>query len=159
MKKLLIATVTLLLTIGLSIKSESQNLSESQKEQIKKEVDAVFQKMIGYAEDMDYDKLTEGVDDNNKVGFITNGKYYTDYATLLQDVKAIIRGVDHQDITIKTKKLTVLSDNNVLLTASGEASAKIDDGRVITALFNWSFVYQKINNSWKVIYSHQSQAK
>lgn len=159
MNKLIIISISFLLSFGVINQLEGQSLSKSQTELIKKQVDSVFQEMLAYAEKLDFDKLTLGVNDKHKVGFISNGKYYADYSTLVNDVKLTAKGISYQDISIKDKKITVLSEKVVILTASGLSSAKINDGREIVADFHWSFVYEKTNNNWKVIYSHQSLAK
>lgn len=159
MKKLIIISITFLLSFGFISQSKGQILSKKQTELIKNQVDSIFQEMLGLAEKLDFDKLSLGVNDTYGAGFITNGKYYTDYSTLIDDVKANARGISHQDISIKEKKITVLSDKIALMTASGVATAYITDGREIAANFHWSFVYEKIDNNWKVIYSHQSTTR
>lgn len=57
------------------------------------------------------------------------------------------------------KKLTILSDKNVLLTASGNYSTTLDDGRILNGKFAWTIVYSKINDTWKVIHSHMSKPR
>lgn len=119
----------------------------------------MFQKMLVLAEKLEFNKLSSGVNDTREAGFITNEKYYARYSSLIEDVKTNAQGISKQDISIKEKKITVLSDKIVLMTASGVAKAKLDDGREIAADFHWSFVYEKIDNDWKVIYSHQSTTR
>ena len=159
MKKLKLVSIFLFLLLGFVAQSKGQNVFKVQKEFIKNEVDSVFQKMLIFAEEINFNGLSSGVDDKHEAGFITNGKYYADYPSLISDFKSNAQGISHQDISIKDKKITVLSPKNVLMTASGVAKATLKDGRVITANFHWSFVYELIDNNWKVIYSHQSLAK
>jgi hypothetical protein len=156
MNKLIMIFLSFLLTVGSVAKSDGQTLSKKQTEQIKNQVDSVFQEMVVLAEKLDFDKLSPGVDDTHEAGFITNGKYYTRYSDLIDDVKSNAQGISHQDLIIKAKKITVLSDKIVLLTASGVAKARINDGREIAAGFQWSFIYEKLDKHWKVVYSHQS---
>lgn len=61
-----------------------------------------------------------------------------------------------QSIAIQKEKVTVLSDTIVLLTAYGEAKIDVSNGSSFSANFYWSFVYEKTDNNWKVIQSHQS---
>ncbi|MBK7131625.1 MAG: nuclear transport factor 2 family protein [Bacteroidales bacterium] len=61
-------------------------------------------------------------------------------------------------MTFQSKKITVLSERIVLVTASGNANVELNTGQTFNVTFFWSFVYEKINNDWKVIQSHQSQA-
>lgn len=158
MKKTSTLIITLFLSFMCLLQAKSQSLTEQQKELIKNEVNEVFTEMLVFAEKLDYDKLSFGVDDKHEAGFITNKKYYSRYASLIDDMKLGARGVSGQEISIKQKKLTVLSDKIVLLTASGLSKAKLDDGRDFTVDFHWSFIFEKIDNKWKVIYSHQSSA-
>lgn len=156
MNKLIFLSLFFLLSCGFISKSKGQTISKGQADLIANQVDSLFQSMVVLAEKLDFNKLSSGVEDTHKAGFITNGKYFDDYNTLIAEVKLNARGISHQDISIKEKKITVLSDKIVLLTASGVSSAKINDGRVIMANFHWSFIYEKIGNDWKVIWSHQS---
>lgn len=158
MRKLIIFSISFFLSFGFITKSKSQNLSKTQTELIQLEVDTIFQKMVVLAEKLNFDKLSSGVNDSHKAGFISNGKYYTNYSSLIDNVKTTAQGISYQDISVKNKKITVLSDKIVILTASGVSKARIDDGREIAADFHWSFVYEKFDNNWKVVYSHQSLA-
>ena len=73
--------------------------------------------------------------------------------------KTGIQEMEYQKMNIDTKKITVLSGNNVLLTAHGNYSAKVVDSCILTGKFAWTFVYSKINGGWKVIHSHMSNPK
>jgi hypothetical protein len=73
--------------------------------------------------------------------------------------KSGIQGLESQKMTVDTKKITVLSENIALLTAHGNYSTKIADGRIMTGVFAWTFVYSKIKGEWKVIHSHMSNPK
>lgn len=156
MKRLFIILISVLLSFGLSLPAGAQSLTEQKAGLIKNEVDAIFQEMLISAEKLDYDNLSSGVNDTRKAGFIVNGKYYSRYSLLIDDLKLSGQGIDKQDISIKEKNITVLSDKIVLMTVSGVSKATLPDSRIITASFNWSFVFEKVDNSWKVIHSHQS---
>lgn len=156
MKKLFIIPIFFLLPFGIFSQSIGQTLTKSQTEQMKNQVDSIFQKMVVFAEKLDFDKLSSGVDDSHSAGFIANGKYYADYSSLIIEVKLSAQGINRQDISVQKKKITVLSDNMMLLTASGESKAFLNDGREIAVNFQWSFIYEMVDNHWKVIYSHQS---
>jgi hypothetical protein len=156
MNKLLIISISLLLSVVFVMQSYGQTLSEKHTELIKNQVDSMFQKMLVFAEKLDFRELSSGVDDSHRAGFISNGKYYPDYSSLIDDVEFNARGIRQQEIAIKEKKITVLSDKIALMTASGTAEASLEDGRLLAADFHWSFIYEKIEDKWKVIYSHQS---
>ena len=136
-----------------------QNLSRKKSELITSQVDSVFQEMLVFAENLDLKKLSLGVDDRHGAGFISGGKYHSTFASLLERMESQVQDISRQQIVIGQKKITVLTDTIVLLTATGEATAIADDGRQIKANFDWSFIYQKYDKNWKVIYSHQSLAQ
>lgn len=118
MNKLTIISILFLLSFGFITQAKGQTLSNRQTEQIKNQVDSMFQKMVVLAEKLEFNELSSGVNDTREAGFITNGKYYARYSSLIED-----------------------------------------DGREIAADFHWSFVYEKVDNDWKVIYSHQSTTR
>ena len=156
MKKSIILSILCILTAFLIQPIKAQKLSPQQKESTIKEVEAAFEVMLGYAEKLDYNKLSSGVDDTRKAGFIINNKYYPEYASLITDLNVNKQGVSKQEITLKEKKTTVLSGKFVLMTVAGVSNAELIDGGTFSANFFWSFVYEKIDGSWKVIHSHQS---
>jgi hypothetical protein len=125
---------------------------------IERQVDSVFLSTVKAAENVDYDKISKGVDDRHNAGFIVNNSYYPKYSSMIEILKANLRSGTKQTITIRDKKITVLSDRIVLLTASGSSSVDLNNGQSFNVNFLWSFVYEKLSNDWKVIKSHQSQA-
>lgn len=159
MKKLILISAFTIIALGFIAPLEGQTLSEKQSEQIKNRVDSVFQKMVAFAEKLDFDAISSGVDDSHGAGFITNNRYYLRYDSLVNDTKSNAQGISKQEISITEKKTTVLSDKIVLMTVSGVAKAYINDGREISVNFHWSFVYEKIGNYWKAIHSHQSTVR
>ena len=146
-----------ILTFATSLPINSQTLSDEQITTIRKEVDSVFIRMIRYAENLDYDKFKNGVEDKYNAGFILNAKYYSTYSDLHSFVKLSAQGVNHQKLSAHTKKISVLTSDIVLLTTSGTSVVTLDDGREIGVNFFWTFVYEKIDNTWKVVQSHQSR--
>ncbi|HEY3388459.1 MAG TPA: nuclear transport factor 2 family protein, partial [Prolixibacteraceae bacterium] len=136
-----------------------QNLSAHQKTVIGEQVDSVFHENIKAAEHLDFDKLSQSVDDQYMAGFISNRTYYSRYDSLVNIVKASAQGIAKQTITVRKEKITVLSDRIVLLTAYGNTNVEIKDGNTFTAKFFWSFIYEKEGNDWKVIHSHQSSLR
>lgn len=158
MKKTLTILIICILTAGLNGQLKGQNLTNSQKSKIEKQVDSVFLDAVKAAENVDYDKISAGVDDKYNAGFIVNNSYYSKYDTMISILKGNLRSGTKQTITFQNKKITVLSERIVLVTASGNANVELNTGQTFNVTFFWSFVYEKINNDWKVIQSHQSQA-
>jgi len=156
MKKTITTFLVCILIAGIAAQIHGQEVSGKKKSIIEKQVDLIFHEMIQAAEDIDYDKLNQGVDDRYNAGFIVNGIYFTRYDSLHNLMKSRYQGVSRQHLAIQKQKITVLSDKIVLLTATGDAKVELSSGNILNVKFFWSFVYEKIDNTWKVIYSHQS---
>lgn len=139
--------------------SLGQNIPNQQKSRIEQQVDSVFHHMIMEAEHLEFDQLSQGVDDKYHAGFIVNGSYFAQYDSLIISLKARSQGISNQSITIRRQKITVLSDRIVLLSAYGDTKAEAKDGNAFSIRFFWSFVYEKTGNEWKVIQSHQSSIR
>jgi hypothetical protein len=147
------------LTFGLFGFSFSQDLSSELINKIKNEITLIFDKSIKAGEQLDVTGISENINDSFKSGFIDNGFYFESFEELIVGFKSGIQGLEYQKMNVDTKKITVLSENNVLLTAHGHYSAKVVDGRMLAGRFAWTFVYTKINGKWKVIHSHMSNPK
>ena len=156
MTKTLTFSLISLFLFGFIEQSNGQSISNQQKTIIEKQIDSVFYTQIKAAENLDYDKLAQGVDDKYKSGFIANDTYFIRFDSLINILKTRSQGPTDQKIAIQKKKITVLSNSIVLLTTFGEATFYTSSGNSITTKFYWSFVYEKINKNWKVIQSHQS---
>jgi len=156
MKKTLTISLFLFLLFGLIEKSKGQNIPTQQKSVIEKQVDSVFHSMVIAAEHLDYDQLNQGVDDQFQAGFISNNTYYARFDSLITVAKSKVQNITKQHITIQKEKITVLSDNIVLLTAIGETKVDLTSDNSVTAKFFWTFVFERTANIWKVVQSHQS---
>ncbi|MCX6236650.1 MAG: nuclear transport factor 2 family protein [Bacteroidia bacterium] len=139
--------------------STGQNISAQQKTRIEQQVDSLFHSNINAAEHLDYDQLSQSVDDKYKAGFISNGTYFAQYDSLFNIVKTGFQRVAKQTINVRKEKITVLSERIVLITANGDSNVELNDGNTFTAKFFWTFVYEKTGNVWKVIQSHQSSVR
>jgi hypothetical protein len=159
MKSILIFLAVTLFFFGLIETTCGQTLSNNQKLTIEKQVDSIFHVMVKAAESLDFNKLNSGVDDRFHAGFIANGVYYSEYDSLINYVKTRSAGILNQQLTLQKEKVTLLSENIVLLMACGDAKVETNSGNFFTSKFYWSFVYEKINNIWKVVQSHQSNVR
>ena len=152
MKKLAFLIIT---SLWICSNVNSQDLTSTKKTKIASEIDALFEKSIKAAETLDVSGLTESVSDVLLTGFISQGVYYKSFETLMDKFNSDIRGIESQKMNISNKKITVLSDSVALLTTSGNYSVELEDGRVLTGGFAWTFVYSKVDGKWKIIHSHQ----
>jgi hypothetical protein len=79
--------IHVLLLTGFINQSLGQTPSNTKTEQLEKQVDSAFSEMLNYAERLDLKALSTGVDDRYEAGFISNGKYYSTYASLEDQIK------------------------------------------------------------------------
>jgi len=147
------------LTFGVNGFSYSQDLTSELIDKIENEITLIFDKSIKAGEELDVIRISENINDSLKTGFIDNGFYFKSFEELMVGFKTGIQGLEYQKMNVDIKKITVLSENNALLTAHGDYSAKIVGGRILTGKFAWTFVYSKINGKWKLIHSHMSNPK
>ena len=134
----------------------SQVLTNSQKEKITSEISVFFEEHMKAGENLDGNGLSGRVSDTLKAGFIDNGIFLNSFDEVMRGFNEGMQGVKSLKYSISNKKITVLADNAALLTAFGNASLALEDGRIFTSGFAWTFVYSKVNDSWKVIHTHMS---
>jgi hypothetical protein len=156
MKNLSYAVLLGIIFLGCIPIVNGQTVSGYSNPGIEKEIDAVFMAAIQAAESFDATKLISCVDDRYQAGFISNGVYFTRFDSLANTLNARTPGSVKQHITIQKKKISVIADNIALVSASGVSQIEANGGNPFEVNFCWTFVYQKFNNEWKVIQSHQS---
>lgn len=153
--------VVVMIIASLAIYSSvySQELTHSQKEKITSEINALFEKNINAAKNLDAEELANCVDDTLKAGFIDNGFYLNSFDEVMAGYQEAIKGIKSEEFSISNKKILILADDVALLTASGNYLVALEDGRNLTGKFAWTFVYSKVNDNWKIIHSHMSNIR
>jgi hypothetical protein len=153
MKRVVLMIIT---SLGIYSSVYSQGLTNNQIEKITSNITILFEKNIKAAENLDSEGLSGNVSDTLKAGFITNGIFLNSFNEVMKGFEESKKGIKSQKFSIANKKITVLADNAALLTAYGNASVALEDGRTLTVGFAWTFVYSKVNDNWKIIHSHMS---
>jgi hypothetical protein len=156
MKRVVLMMIT---SLVICLSGYSQGLTKNQKEKIVSDITALFEKHVKAAENIDVKGLNDCVDDTLKAGFIDNGFFLKSFDELMKGFTEGIKGIRSQKFTISNKKITVLADNAALLTASGNYSMALEDGRTLTGRFAWTLVYSKVNENWKIIHTHFSNPR
>lgn len=137
----------------------SQSAVSRPKAEIRKEIDELFEKCIMAFEKLDVGFMENVINDKSQSGFIFNGKYYASSGMFLAAYRSEIKGIKAQQMKIQDKKITVLEDNSVLLTADGELTSTKQSGEINKGKFAWTIIYEKIDNEWKVIHANVSNQK
>jgi hypothetical protein len=127
--------------------------------EINEQIDKAFSECITASENLDVEKISKVVDDKLLVGFIDNGIFFETFNSRLDKFKTGITKIKKQKITVINKIITILSDESVLLTASGDYSLTTNSDNVINGKFAWTIVYLKINNEWKIVHTHMSNPR
>ena len=128
-------------------------------DEIESAINKMFEESIIAGEQLDLEKMKMQINDKYSAGFINSGKYYTSFDSLFADYKAATYGIKSQKLTIDNKKITILSGNSVLLTANGQFSATTDTDKIINGKFFWTIIYKEIDNGWKIIHTHMTNAR
>ena len=156
MKRVILVVIVFL---GICSSGYSQRLSNNQKEKIISEITVLFDKNVKFAENLDVNGLNSIVNDTLKAGFIDNGNFINSFDEVMKGFRESIRGCKSQKFDISNKKITVLSDNSALVSANGNYSLSLEDGRILTSGFAWTLVYSKVNDDWKIIHTHMSNRR
>ena len=123
---------------------------------VEEAVEAEFAVDIEAAEQMVVKDIIGGVDDRYKAGFIARDKFYGDFSKMMLDLLPESSRIRSQEINVQHKRIVALAVDAALVTASGDYVATTTSGETFGGDFNWTFVYVKIGEKWKVIHSHQS---
>jgi hypothetical protein len=92
------------LMTGIHICMFGNNLTENQHQTAQTQIDSTFSVMLKAAENLDYGKLAQGVDDKYNAGFIANEQYFDQIGTLIDFMRARSQGIVKQSFTIEEKK-------------------------------------------------------
>ena len=159
MKKLTAISVLCVLMFLVANTVNSQRLSVKQRIKIKNELETVFMEALKTGENLDIDKLIVSVDDKYKAGHLFNGVYYSSFDSLMIVFKSGIQNLERQEYSIGKKKITVLTKNLAIISATGNSTIYINSGGSFNAAFAWTFIYEKTSDGWKVIHSHRSNPR
>lgn len=154
MKTLSYLFAILIASFCISLNAYSQELTTEQKNKITSEITSLFEKSIKALENFDIRMLADNVDDSLKAGFIVNGQYLRSFEEVMADFKEKIKGCESQKMNVSNRKITVLGENAALITASGDYSMALEDGRTLTGRFAWTLVCSKVDGNWKIIHTH-----
>ena len=159
MKKLTVVSVLCIIMFLAVNTVHAQKISEKQRIKIENELEIVFDEALKTGENLDADKLIISVDDKYKAGHLVNGVYYSSFDSVMTVFKSGTKNLERQEYDIHKKKITVLTKNLAIISASGNATIYIYSGGSFNAAFVWTFVYEKIGDEWKVIHSHRSNPR
>jgi len=154
-KHLFLIGLMVILFFG-ACKNPNPQLTGAQKAVIEKQVLDQLEKMNVSVEKADADDYNAFLSSNNFLSMISQGTpFFTrdDYANAVKDWFSQRKSVELSQKTIKTN---VLTENLVLLDQSAIFQATFKDDRVFMIHHTVSFLFKKEETGWKIIHGHES---
>jgi ketosteroid isomerase-like protein len=132
-------------------------MNEAEIQEIIKKVKGVFEKMTEYSEVAELDSFINCYDNSPTfLHFSSDGKMrnYQEFKEICTEYYSALK---EQKILTNQEKIHVISVNLVVLGWTGDISAQYKSGDIMK-INNYSItsVFKKIDNSWKIIHSHES---
>jgi len=133
-------------------------LTNSEKEEIKKDIQQVIQQISDAAARVDTAKLYEAFDfHNNDFLYIETSGVFYDQSKYKQMVQEFYGPLTSEIIGKGDEKYTYLDKNSVLWSYSGTLTAKFKKGETkVYEPFGMSMLFKKINDKWKVVFLQES---
>jgi len=157
MKNLILTILTLASFIIASCDTnKGDELTDQDKATIKSEVHSVFEQIVENSEAGNLEKATEPYADDPEFICISNGAI-SDYNGFIESNREYFNALDHQTFNETAMKFTFINKETVILTYGASALANLKDKQKLKIdPFAATLVFRKINDSWRVTYSHES---
>lgn len=156
MKKQLFHIGLMIILFSGACKNPNPPLTDAQKAVIEKQVLDQAEKMNISVEKADADGYNAFLSSSNFLSMISQGTpFFTrdEYANAIKDWFSQRKGVE---LSQKNIKVSVLTENLVLLNQSAVFQATFIDDRVFMIYHTVSFLFQKEESGWKIIHGHES---
>ena len=165
----IISLTTLILLTGILLSScnntsdskvnsvETTEMTETEKEIAKQEISSVNAAIIKSANELNVDATLKGYSPDVK-GVNPDGTSF-DYASLASGYKQSFDGVKSLNFTKVKENFKFISKTFVLCTWTGTVEPELKSGQHLkNDPHTASLLYSKINNEWKIVYEHDSEA-
>ena len=130
-------------------------VAEEQSLAIERAVIAKHAEVIGYAEQLDAEKLYGVIAEGGKGTVIQDGRVLTRQEAL-DSSELAYEGFKSQKIEILQQYVRVLSPEIAVLTAQGRYAITTDTGETVSSDFAVTSVFVLQENEWKIVYGHHS---
>ncbi len=154
MKKILLFLLPLiLLSCGLQTGS---NITDTEKETIKSELQSLMSEMILNNESGNYEKSIEPYLNSPEFCSITNGQI-SDYKTFIVANEQYFEALKSQKYSDSTFGYTFLNKENVIVTWGCTARIQMKNEQEMKLdPYTATLIFKKVDNSWRVVYGHGS---
>lgn len=113
-------------------------------------------RMTAAADRLDAEGFFDHILDTDKGLIVQNGVLFKSRAEALAAVKRGFQGIAKLERRFENPQVTVISADTALLTAEGNVSATLDDGRPLNSRFAVSLVFVRQGGEWKLLHGHYS---
>jgi hypothetical protein len=157
MKAILFVAALLVLFVGCAPQQQSDQLTQQQKDQIKKEVKAVVDSMIARDERLDADGVLQYCwDSPDFVTFNPDGSR-SDYQASKKGLADLFSSLASLKPHATQEDLIVLTKDIVIDSWIGKTEAVLKSGdKMVFDPDGVTQVFQRIAGQWKLIYAHES---
>ncbi len=131
-------------------------LTGADREIARKAIDENTAEFIAAAEAADAARLYATLRDVHGLGFINNGRIYPPQDSLLNAFEDVFSHIDSQTIEFTDSRVWVISPAAAVSTNLGHGTTTDSEGIVSNYEFIWTFVYQRLDDDWKIVHSHLS---
>jgi len=154
MKRLLFVT-GLILALGCTPRHETA-LTETQKNQVLTEAQQATAAFIDHIEKNDVEGIKASFLNSDHVKLILNDQSFT-YTELIKMADEFLPKLEGQEMKIKSESFQVLSPKHFIHFWNGYNAIHYKDGNNESYPdFFMTYVYQKDDDTWKIIHAHES---
>ena len=139
-----------------SVKGPQPTISEMTKSVVTEAAKEVMQKIILYAEKLDYTSVFQYYSNDPEARHVVNGFLYPSVDAMKNDYDKMVPGIEYTQHSVKSWDVIVLSDDAALMTVPVQMKIKTKSSPEFKFDLVWSCVVQKRNDKWLVVQSHES---
>ena len=132
-------------------------MTEAESHDVTKEVKGVFDKLGKYSEQSQVDSFLDCYDNSPSfLHFSADGKM-RNYKEFKDVSSEYYSALEYQTLSTITEKFIALDTDLVISGWTGNIIAHLKNGDIVR-MYNYSIsnLFKKINDHWKIIYSHES---
>jgi ketosteroid isomerase-like protein len=156
MKKHLLFFVLLLSIIVTACKTQCPPLTDSQKADIEKQILGLWDKITIPIEKVDIDGYSAFISSDEFLGMYSGGSIFHSKAELIDSMRIWFSDRKSNELQKKSVKVTVLTENLVLVDQLCILQITFKDDRIIRLNHAISFLLKKEAAGWKIIHGHES---
>jgi len=156
MKPTILILVLILLCFGCTPR-QSDQLARQQKDQIKSEVQLVFDSLMAAHHRLDIERMLQYFWDSPEYVMYNLDGSKSDFKAFKKSSLDILNVIDSVRASVQSQEYTVLTEDYVMCSFAGNSSLFFKSGdklKIDPEAYTW--IFKRVNDQWKVAYSHES---